>query len=266
MELRRLTLLFLLLALVTGCWGEPPVEGGPDELTIAAASSLRPIVDQLVEEWNRTNPSVPARASYGASGLLYAQIGSEAPFDLFLSADDVYPRRLHDRGLADEPFQFATGRLAVWLPESVDPIQKVEDLTAPRFSKIAIASPNLAPYGEAALEALDGAGVYDQIKGRLLFGGNVMEAAHYAESGGATAAIISLSLVKGTSLSSRGTYLIVPSDLHYPIRHEAAIITASPDRRYAKEFSDLLRGERGRELLAANGLETAEEDTGEPGE
>lgn len=252
---RSIPILLLSLA-VLGCGREPVPPHSPGELTIAAASSLRPVVDALVDEWNDRAPDVPARASYGASGALFAQINASAPFDLMLSADDVYPRRLRDQDVADDPFQYAMGRLVIWTPDDLDPIEKLSDLSDPRFEKIAVASPNLAPYGEAALEALDGAGIYDDIKGRLLFAGNVSEAAHFAESGGADAAILPASLFIGTDLSRKGHRIDIPAELHEEITHEGTIITASPDREAATAFVAMLLSEEGRAILTRYGFET----------
>ncbi|MDX1582806.1 MAG: molybdate ABC transporter substrate-binding protein [Thermoanaerobaculia bacterium] len=245
---------FSALLLSPACVQESPLQDRPDRLTIAAASSLRPAVDSMIEIWNREHPSIPARASYGASGVLYAQIGAEAPFDLFLSADDVYPRRVHENGRGDEPFQFAVGRLAVWTPETIDPVLELGDLTRPRFEKIAVASPNLAPYGEAALEALEGAGIYDGIKSRLLFAGNVMEAAHFAESGGAEAALIPVSLVVSTGLGERGNHYLVPERLHDPVVHEGTILAGRKNREAAGLFVELLLGPEGRSVLETTGF------------
>ena len=255
---RSIPILLLSIALL-GCGREPAEPHSPGELTIAAASSLRPVVDALVEEWNEAQPEVPATASYGASGALFAQINASAPFDLMLSADDVYPRRLRDRGVADEPFEYAVGRLVVWIADDLDPIETLSDLSDPRFEAIAVASPNLAPYGEAALEALDGAGIYDEIKGRLLFASNVSEAAHFAESGGADAAILPVSLLTGTALGRKGHRIDVPAELHEEITHEGAIITASPDHEAAAAFVAMLRGERGRAILTQFGFEPVSE-------
>lgn len=264
--LARKAFLFLaIISLAVRCSPEPPVMARRGELTIAAASSLRPALDAMIELWNREHPAVPARATYAASGVLYAQIGSEAPFDLFLSADDVYPLRTYENGRGSEPFRFATGRLAAWVPEGIDPITGLDQLTRPRFRKIAVASPSLAPYGEAAIEALEGAGVYDALKGQLLYAGNVMEAAHFAESGGAQAALVSLSLVVATSLRSRGTYLVIPDELHEPIIHEGTVLVSSPNPDAAQEFVAMLRSPEAGAILEASGF-VPEEPEGRTGD
>lgn len=251
----RILCSFLLSLSLINCGGdEPSASYSPGELTIAAASSLRPVVDALAETWREKYPDTPIRASYGSSGVLYAQIDSAAPFDLFLSADDVYPRRLRSRDVADEPFHYATGTLVIWVPGANDPIRKLEDLSEARFEKIAVASPNLAPYGEAALEALEGIGIYDSLKRRLLFASNVSEAAHFAESGGADAALLPLSLVVGTDLHTRGTHIVVPESLHDSIIHDGAIISATPDREAAEAFVDLLLSNEGQEILSRFGF------------
>ncbi len=254
-DMKATSLCALLLCISTiGCGGEAASAPSPGELTIAAASSLRPVVDTLVATWSEKNPGVPVRASYGSSGVLYAQIDSSAPFDIFLSADDVYPRRLRSRGVTEEPFRYARGSLVLWVPGKNDPISKLDDLSDPRFQKIAVASPNLAPYGEAALEALEKTGIYDSLKGRLLFASNVSEAAHFADSGGADAAILPLSLVLGTELGKRGSHLAIDESLHETIIHDGAIISTTPDHDAAASFVELLLSEEGQAILKRYGF------------
>ncbi|MBW3671341.1 MAG: molybdate ABC transporter substrate-binding protein, partial [Acidobacteria bacterium] len=208
---------YLLLCLVISSCSEQAQPHTPGELSIAAASSLRPAIDAMVGEWNRTEPAVPARVIYGESGALFNQISSSAPFDLFLSTDDVYARRLYRSGLADEPFEYATGTIVVWVPAGSEPPASLDELSDSRFEKIAVATPNLAPYGEAALESLEHLGIYDELKNRLLFATNTSEAADFATSGAANAAFLPLSLVIATDLDERGTHLVISTDLYDPI-------------------------------------------------
>lgn len=245
---------YLLLCLVISSCSEEAPPHQPGELSIAAASSLRPAIDAIVAEWNRTDPAVPARATYGESGALFSQISASAPFDLFLSTDDVYARRLYRSGFAEEPFEYATGTIVVWVPAGTQPPASVEQLADSRFKKIAVATPNLAPYGEAALESLEHGGIYDELKNRLLFGTNASEAADFATSGDADAAFLPLSLVIATDLDQRGSHLVISPDLHDPILHEGVIVRTSPDRDAAAEFVARLLSSEGQELLSRTGL------------
>lgn len=257
---RRAFLCLLLCFAISSCGREQVHPFSPGELTIAAAWSLRPAIDAMVGDWNSAQPEVPARVTYGASGDLFAQMSSSAPYDLFLSADDVYARRLHRSGLTEEPFQYATGTIVVWIRAGSEAVDSLADLSGPGFRKIAVASPNLAPYGEAALEALEHIGIYDELKGRLLFASNVTEAANLAESGDADAAILPLSLVRGTDLDQKGHHVVIPGDLHDPILHEGVIVRASPDRDAAAEFVERLMSEEGQEMLRRLGFNTADKN------
>lgn len=254
---RRAIPYFLLCLVISSCSEEAPPHT-PGELSIAAASSLRPAIDAMVAEWNRADPAVPARATYGESGALFSKISSSAPFDLFLSTDDVYARRLYRNGLAGEPFEYATGTIVVWVPAGTDAPASVDELSDSRFKNIAVATPNLAPYGEAALESLEHAGIYDELKNRLLFATDASEAADFATSGAVDAAFLPLSLLIATDLDERGTHLVISTDLHDPILHEGVIVQTSPDREAATEFVARLLSREGQEMLRRTGLNKVE--------
>ena len=146
------------------------------------------------------NPGVEVSATYGASGTFLAQIANGAPFDLFLSADAEFPAKAVEKGLADgAAFPYAYGRLVVWVPRGTLPDlekQGLAALAAPSVQKIAIANPDVAPYGRAARAALERAGLLDSVKDRLVMGQNVSQAAQFVESGNAQAAFLPLSLTR----------------------------------------------------------------------
>jgi molybdate transport system substrate-binding protein len=246
------TFAWLLLALsILSCTTEPhePV------LTVAAASSLRPAVDPLVTGWTGEHPDRPVRVVYAASGTLYAQIEQNAPFDLFLSADTLYTKRVVESGRAHEVFHYATGTLALWISATTgETVRSIEDLAKPSVGRIAIASPDLAPYGVAAVEVLRRKSVYDAVRDEIVFGANAGELAQMISSGAVDAALLPLSIASLPPIARRGRYQIIPPALHEPILHHGTILARSSANTTAEEFVDYLLSEKGRDILKAAGF------------
>ena len=163
-------------------------------VNVAAASDLKFALDELVEAFGRTAPGIAVTVTYGSSGTFFSQISNGAPFDMFLSADVDYPKRLAEAGLAakDSVFPYAVGRIVLWVPATSRlPVERgLQVLASPDLRKIAIANPRHAPYGRAAEAALRTFGVYDAVKDRLVLGENIAQTAQFVQSGNADAGII----------------------------------------------------------------------------
>ena len=219
---QTIALLLALLALAPG-----PGRAAP--LRVAAAADLRHALDELVAAFRERNPDVEVEVAYGASGGLYAQITGGAPIDLFFSADEAYPRRLAEAGKAvpESLTTYATGRLALWLPAGspLAPEAGLAALRDPRVKRIAIANPVHAPYGRAAEAALRATGVLEAVKDRLVTGESASQAAQFAESGNADAALLPLSLALAPALARAGRHAVVPQELYPPLR-QSAVVTA----------------------------------------
>jgi len=232
------------------------------EIRVAAASSLSFVADELASAFERTSGHT-VLLSLGASGSLYAQLVAGAPFDIFLSADTAYPRRLESDGrVAENSFVvYARGRLSLWLAARTR--LKVSEfstgLAGPRLHRLALANPHVAPYGLAARQALERADIWDRLQGRLVFGESVTQTAHMAKSGAADAAILSASLEGSEALAS-GKWVEIPDSFYDPIEH-AVIILRGRDSDAAREFVSWLTSPAGRALLRARGLWPAGEGT-----
>lgn len=259
----RSVLLFLLTcaAALAGCDRTPA--GSSQEarttFTIAVAASLKPAIDELVADYELANPAVKINVTYGASGTLFAQIKNDAPFDLFLSADLQYPRAIVEAGLSDasDLFVFAQGTLVVWMSDSLSADIAAANLGVLRDAsvrRIAIANSRLAPYGRAAEQAIERAGLRDIVAAKLVYGENVAQAAHFAEMGAADAALLPYSLIRGMSAPGQGRYRAVPEELYDPIEHAGVVISKSSQREAAIAFRDYIFGETGQYLLRARGL------------
>lgn len=218
-------------------------------LTVAVASSLRPPVVKIVKLFENKK-GIKVRLSFGSSGSLYRQILGGAPYDVFLSANRMYPEELvkRNKALKDTFTVFAIGRLALFSPDRE--VNGLGSLLSAR--RIAIANPRYAPYGVAAVEVLNNSGLYDELKSRLVYGSNVSQAFQFAISGGAECAIVSLSLVKSYG---KGNYWIVPKELHSNIEH-AGVVTKQVSRKgLALEFISFLRSEEVKDILIGFGFE-----------
>ncbi len=219
-----------------------------ESLYVAVASSMRPLMEELKEEFERKNPGVEIKVSYASSGSIYRQILGGAPYEVFLSANEVYPEKLYERGFATKPVPFAEGRLVIFSLR-----HRVEDERVLLIAKrIAIASPRHAPYGIAGVEFLKNAGLYDRVRGKLVYGSNVAQAFQFVVSGGADVGIVSLSLVK---TYRRGSYSVVAKDKHSPIIHSAVITSKGKTSPVAREFVDFLLSEEVKKLLLHHGFE-----------
>lgn len=203
-------------------------------LRIAAAADLQYALTDLSAQYEKQTGAKLA-ISYGSSGNFFAQIQNGAPFDLFFSADLDYPKKLTQAGIADSDSlqTYAAGRLALWLPSDspLDPTAGLKILFDPRIQKIAIANPEHAPYGRAAVAALQSAGLYDQLKPKLVFGENISQAAQFVQSGSAQAGLIALSLALSPAMKN-GKRWDIPPD-RYPSMEQAVVILKSSSNKQA---------------------------------
>ena len=224
---------------------------------VAAAADLRFALDELVARYEKVNPNVDVRVSYGSSGNFFAQLSEGAPFDVFLSADIDYPSKLVASGVCakDSLFPYAVGRIVLWAKKGsvVDPQQGLRALVDAKVKKIAIANPRHAPYGRAATAALEHAAVSKAVQDKLVFGENVSQAAQLAESGAADAGIIAKSLALSPAMSAQGTWWEVPAD-SYPKLLQGGCVIAKGNRARASAVRELLLADEGREVLRRFGF------------
>jgi molybdate transport system substrate-binding protein len=207
-------------------------------ITVAAASDLKFALDDVVAQF-QAQGGAPVRVSYGSSGNFYRQIMQDAPFDVFMSADESLVSQLaaHQK-TADAGALYGIGRIVMFVPKN-SPIKAdatFADLRRAmsdgRLKKIAIANPEHAPYGRAAKEALLSAGLWAAIEPRLVLGENVSQAAQFAVSGATQAAIFAQSLAVAPVFANHGTYALIPQAMHAPLRQRMVLLRkASPEAR-----------------------------------
>jgi molybdate transport system substrate-binding protein len=250
-----LVAVFLLLSASSGRGQD---KKSPSELTVAAAADLSAALQEIGDRYEKKT-GVHLKLSFGASGALTQQIQNGAPFDLFFSADMDYPRQLIAAGAAEQAslYQYAVGKLVLWVPadSTLDFDHKgINALLDPSVKKIAIANPQHAPYGRAAVAALKHTGVYDQIADRLVLGENVAQAAQFVESGNAQAGFVALAHAVAPGMRDKGKYWEVPADFYPPLAQGVIVISHSQHKKEAAEFLEYIKTQEAAELLRKFGF------------
>jgi molybdate transport system substrate-binding protein len=248
----------IVVALPAFAAGEDVKESAPTRLSIAAAADLKFALDDLIKEFEGKYPVTKVNVTYGSSGNFFAQFQSGAPFDLFFSADIAYPRKLAEIGLgADDVFLYAIGRIVVWVPkDSPVDVEKlgIKALLEPSVRKIAVANPEHAPYGRAAVAAMKALNVYDTVASRLVYGENIAQTAQFVQSGAADIGILALSLAVAPQMRDAGRFWQVPLDAYPRIEQGGIILKSSRNLETARAFRDFVLGDRGREVLEHYGF------------
>lgn len=226
-------------------------------MRVAAAADLKFAMDTLSKEFEaRTGTKVDVTT--GSSGNFFAQIQVGAPFDLFFSADMDYPKKLEASGLAEPGtlYKYALGQMVIWTPAN-SPTDVAKDnwntLLDAHVHKIAIANPSLAPYGRAAVAALQKAGIYEQVKTKLVYGENVSQAAQFVQSGNAQAGIIARSLALSPGMKD-GKAWEIPADVHPPIEQGAVVLKSVKNKTGALEFLNFVKSAVGQATLEKCGF------------
>lgn len=228
-------------------------------LRVAAAADLQFAMNDVADRYQKKTGTQVA-ISYGSSGNFRTQIANGAPFDLFFSADVQYPKLLISSGQADGDtlYVYAYGRLVLWAPRGSNLDLTKRGLAAlkdPGVTRIAIANPEHAPYGRAAVAALQKAGLYDEVKAKLVYGENISQAAQFVESGSTQIGILALSLTYADSMKS-GERWEIPQDLYPPLEQAAVIVHDSTNKSAARAFLDYVKSPEGKEILAKYGFTT----------
>lgn len=222
-------------------------------LRVAAASDVAFALPELIALHQQTAPG-EITSTFGSSGLLARQIAQGAPFDVFFSANRAFVDVLIAEGHAQATSTavYARGRIVLWSKAGgVAPALTVDDLRDPRFQRIAIATPEHAPYGLAAKQALISAGLWDDLRPRLVYGENIQQAVQFAASGNAEVAIVALSLAIPTP---GGAWTLIDDALHQPMDQALVVTARSSQPAAAIAFTKTVSSPAGRAILARFGL------------
>lgn len=215
--------------------GAPARAAHADVPALAAASDLKFAVEEIAAQF-RAATQRDVRLVFGSSGNFYRQIEQGAPFQIFMSADEAFVYKLADSGRTeDRGHLYAIGRLVLFARHGaalkVDPafagLRKA--LAAGEIKRFAIANPEHAPYGRAAEQALRKARLWDEIRPRLVFGENVSQAAQFATGGSAEGGIFAYSLALSPQIARTGQFVLVPENMHEPLRQRMALVKSAGD-------------------------------------
>ncbi len=244
----------LALALLLGAMRAPAAD-----VSVAAAADLKFALDSVLVDFRKERPDLDVKVTYGSSGNFFSQLSNGAPFDVFLSADAEYPRKLEEAGLVLEGtrFLYAVGRIVLFVPlASPLEIEKsgIKALADPRVRHVAIANPRHAPYGRAAEAALRSLGVYDAVKEKLVLGENVAQTAQFVETGSADAGIIALGLAVAPGLRTTGRFVEIPLSSYPEIEQGGAILRSTKEPEAARALRMFLLGPKAQGTLKRFGF------------
>jgi molybdate transport system substrate-binding protein len=248
--------IFIALAVLLGlcaCAKQSPKEQQNEarQITVAAAANLTEAFEEIGKQFT-AKTGIRVIYSFGSTADLTKQIENGAPFDAFASADVEHIDELNRKGLIvpETRALYARGRLVLWIPPpSQTVISQLEDVTKPEVKTIAIAKPELAPYGKASIETLQALHIWPQIEPKVVYGANVSQVKQYGSSGNVDVAFIPLSLVK----PYEGKYIEVDERLHKPIHQAMGVIQASGKQEQARRFASYVLSADGQALLERYG-------------
>ena len=228
-----------------------------EEIAIAAAADLNFAFKELVAEYEKATGN-HVKLTLGSSGNFFSQIQNGAPFDLYFSADIGYPRKLEEAGLTvpGSLYRYAVGRIVLWTGNrsGLDVTKGLDTLREPTIKKIAIANPKHAPYGRAAVAAMDHFKVYEEVKDKLVLGENISQAAQFIDSGACEIGIVALSLALAPAMKVSGSYWEIPSDAYPLLEQGAVIVKQSKHQETAKQFLEFMKGSQGQEIMKRYGF------------
>ncbi len=221
-------------------------------LTISAAADLIPAFTEIGALFTQET-GIQVEFNFGSTGQLTQQILQGAPVDMFAAANQSFIQTLENANLIipDTRAVYAVGRITLWTRnDSPLVFASIADLQNPIIERIAIANPEHAPYGVAAKEALQSAGLWDDLQEKLVFGENIAQTLQYAQSGNVDVAIIALSL----SVQSDGKWVLLPEELHNPLVQALAVIQNTRHEAEARAFALFINGEIGHPIMRQYGF------------
>jgi molybdate transport system substrate-binding protein len=244
----------ILSATFTSAQAKPD---GPT-LVVAAAADLSSALQELSGAYEKKT-GVKVKLSFGASGALTQQIQNGAPFDVFFSADMDYPHQLIASGNADSAslYQYAVGKLVLWVPADSPLDVKSKGMNAlldPSVKKIAVANPQHAPYGRAAVAALKHYDLYDKVADKLVLGENVSQSAQFVESGNAQAGFVALAHAIAPGMQGKGKFWEVPAESYPALAQGVVVVSHSQHKKEAADFLEYIKTKDAGELLSRYGF------------
>jgi molybdate transport system substrate-binding protein len=226
---------------------------GRKEIRVAVATNFIRTADELSDHFAKESDIAVIRSS-GATGMLYSQMVNGAPYDLFLAADEERPELLHQQGLCEEPFTYASGRVVMWSgrKDLSDAENWQQVIVRSDISRIAMANPETAPYGEAAMQAIKKAGLKQELRKHLVYGQNVGQSFQYGQQGAADLAFVAQSFALSEH-GRKGKTWLLPEAL--PVKQKGCMLKDSTNKEMVLDFIAYLQSDKPRKILSEYGYE-----------
>ena len=227
------------------------------EITVAAASDTSFALKEIAAKFEQAK-GVNVKLVFGASGNLFAQIQNGAPYDVFLSADEEYAKKLEAAGLLESAGYYVANGLAVLYRKDLQlsGMANYEFLIDPQVKRIAIANPQHAPFGRAAVRELTASGVYEKVKGKLVFAENVAQATQYAVSGNVDVAIVSRSMGMAPMVREAKDVRVIPINMEPPIQQFGGVVRTGHEPQLGREFFAYVQSRDACLIFAKHGFAT----------
>jgi molybdate transport system substrate-binding protein len=218
---------------------------------VAAAANLRYVFEEIKASYAIANPITNVTVSFGSSGTLLQQIMNGAEFDIFMAADNTFPEKLKDQGAASGEIKtYALGKLVLW-SNTIDMSQGLELLAEPSVKRIAIAKPELAPYGDRAIEVLKAAGLYNKVKEKIIYADNISQTAQFAQTGNAEVAFLAMSLTLTPEM--KGSVYLVDPKLYKPVEQAMVLVKSWKTNPEAAKFMKFVLSATCKPIFEKNG-------------
>jgi molybdate transport system substrate-binding protein len=230
------------------------------EITIAAAADLQFAMQEITARFQKETGKT-VKVIYGSSGNFFEQIQNGAPFDMFFSANLDYPKKLEAAGLTEPGsyHEYAKGKIVVWVlnDSKINLNSGLRAMLDPRVKKIAIANPLHAPYGQAAVSAMQKEGIYEKVKDKFVLGENISQTASLIVSGAADIGVVALSLASSPNMKDKGRYAEIPRDQYPPIAQAVVILKSSKNKAVAQQFLSYMQSPAIADLLKQYGFDVS---------
>lgn len=228
-----------------GC-GDAGTGSDSAEINVAAAANLVEPFREIAAQFE-SKSGIKVTLSFGSTAALAQQVENGAPFDLFAAADTRHVDALVGKGIIEPASRavYAQGTLVLWSSSGDPPLRRIEDLTQPEVKIIAVAKPDVAPYGQASVDALRAAGLWEAVEPKIVYAQNVLMARQFAESGNADVALTAASVVHGQP----GQTIAIDHSLYSPIQQALGVVVGSPRREQARQFAEFVLDPNGQAIL-----------------
>lgn len=226
-----------------------------EQVLVAVAANFIPPFHEIATAFEKTTGH-RVQVAAGSSGNFYSQIKNGAPFDVFFSADMERPKLLEDEGLGvkDSRFTYAIGRLVLWSPNP-DLIKGEETLRAKQYNRLAMANPKVAPYGVAAMQAMQKLELWDSVQPHIVLGESLGQTMGFIESGNAQLGFVALSQVLDPKFKGQGSRWDVPTHLHEPIKQDVVLLTKGKDNQAATGLLKFINGPQAKAIIERYGYD-----------